>query len=347
MTSSKLIDESEGTPCPHLLSAEAASDTRSNLTNSCDDISRVEHLVQKVELPDDVLNELEEALADTPLDPSSDEEHLAEHSYRDDEHLSFDEVPMSPQASKAEGPSDSGIVNLDSGQDTIKLILRLGFITVKEELPDEEPPAGAEAALAGRVENRLQNVVSREVNVLQMLQTCPRGEEVEAEMEKERQDQQEQTDQLAQAQTASYEAHEAEKRDREARDRVQVEGGDFEPLFTRDPDLMEALLNCEGAFELLNEVDNRKLLWRYVQIQDRAKKWYKDAAQEYFLRQRQFLAECVGRNAFQHLQEVVERVETALFAMPEKGQQGLWGAYVPEIFAPQAATHSEGLVELD
>jgi len=346
--------------------ASALSDELTDETDPCPDILEMEERELHAQLqavpaasfagmarPGPIL--AAESAGEEPPSPSPD---AGEHEIGLDtaEEELIDEV--APALAELAPAEQENLVEIEKGPDTITLCLRLGIIMVKEELPDEDAPALAELAPAEQEDIQQHQPGSRQLDVRQMLQKAARSdgddadqdtqEEAEArEMQRKREEQQQEQEQLEQfeaAQLSSLEAHAVEKQEREARDRQSfVVSGDPTILESRDPELLEALFGC---FELLQSVENREVLWRYVQIQDKAKKWYKEKAQEYFVQQQKLLFSLLeradGAGALQHLQETVAKVEHAMFTMPE-----ISGS-IPELFAPRgSAASSHGPVELD
>jgi len=178
--------------------------------------------------------------------------------------------------------------------------------------------------------------------------------EAEQDTDPERQQQQaehaEQVEQFEAAQIASYEQNKSERQDREARDRELVEQGDTGPLEMLDEELMNSIFSGEGMFCWLESAAHRCLLHRYLELKSRAIRWYPEPAQAYFADQRGLLGVMLEQPdapmvVSEYLEAETERVEAALFAMPEKGR------FVPELFAPhvgeEAALSQGGCVHLD
>jgi len=183
------------------------------------------------------------------------------------------------------------------------------------------------------------------------LPTSEQGEiEKDTDPEQQQAEQTEQAEQFEAAQIASYEQNKSERQDREARDRELVEQGDTGPLEMLDEDLMASFYSGEGMFCWLESAEHRRLLYRYLELRSRAIHWYPEPAQAYFAEQRGLLGVMLEQPdaptvVTTYLQAETERVEDALFAMPEKGR------FVPQLFAPhrgeEAALSQGGCVHLD
>merc|ERR1712079_741827 len=83
----------------------------------------------------------------------------------------------------------------------------------------------------------------------------------------------------------------------------------------------------------LESAEHRLLLYRYLELRSRATRWYPEPAQAYFAEQRCLLGVMLEQPdaptiVTTYLQAETERVEAALFAMPEKG------SFVPQLFKP-------------
>merc|ERR1711941_135735 len=100
--------------------------------------------------------------------------------------------------------------------------------------------------------------------------------------------------------------------------------GNLDPLMTLDEKFMFALYECEGMLNWLEIPVNRVFLYKYLELRGRAIGWYREHAQKYFDAQREVIAAILAVPdaaiaMFDFLHEEIERVEAALYSMPEKG----------------------------
>lgn len=249
---------------------------------------------------------------------------------------------------QALGASTQDLDHLSPEEEVITLRLRLGVVFVKQESDAQgsSTPGVAECSIPcpDTRSSDLRQVFDRQKVAGHRLPQEADGDE--APLGSQEVEQREQTEQLNAAQIASYDCNVNERQKREARNRELVQQGDLEPLEAFDRDLLEKLYEAE-LFSWFESAENRCLMYRFLEIQSRAKWWYREAAEEYFAEQRARLDAILGLPDVADilaplLLEETQKVEAAIYAMPEKGR------FVPELFAPRAFSNgSQECVELD
>merc|ERR1719336_1694186 len=160
--------------------------------------------------------------------------------------------------------------------------------------------------------------------------------------------------QLEAAQIASYDSNVSERQRREQSARELVRNGDLTPCEEMDQELMFALYS--SLMEWLSVAENRLLLHRFMDLRARASRWYREPADAYLeaqrgrldalLKQHEELSKQIGEELSPGCEELLqsacgdtagavaaflrdetEKIETGLYAMPEKG------SYLPKLFA--------------
>lgn len=248
---------------------------------------------------------------------------------------------------QALGTSAQDLDGLTSEGEAITLRLRLGTIVVKQETDAQ----GSTTPGVAECSTPCQDTRSSDLRQIFDRQKVGHGVPQEADGDEvplgsEEAEQREQTEQLNAAQIASYDCNVNERQKREARDRELVQQGDLEPLEAFDAGLLEKLYAAE-LFGWFESAENRCLMYRFLEIQSRAKHWYREAAEKYFAEQRSRLDDIlalpeVAEILSPFLLEETQQVENAIYAMPEKGR------FVPELFAPRACSAgSQECVQLD
>eukprot|EP00929_Paragymnodinium_shiwhaense_P033020 TRINITY_DN18214_c0_g1_i1.p1 TRINITY_DN18214_c0_g1~~TRINITY_DN18214_c0_g1_i1.p1 ORF type:complete len:708 (+),score=189.41 TRINITY_DN18214_c0_g1_i1:88-2211(+) len=277
--------------------------------------------------------------------------------------------PPAPSLEDAQHADPLALDEASGSGEEITLRLRLGIVVIKQEPQDPLPSTGVEPQVEGAQARQAMlpaapssaPVTTARGDLHQFFKRSGGNEEKAAEEQQQALEQQRQererlaAEQFEEAQIASYDLNVAERRERAARERDAIGQGDLRPLDGLDEELMSAIYCGELMMEWLAEAANRLLLFHYLQVRAKAVSWYAEPAKAYFAEQRQHLdglleQEDVSFLMTEYIRDETEKVERALFEMPEKG------SFLPRLFdkyrdhslsGGNATENSQGCVELD
>ncbi|CAK9103518.1 Hypothetical protein SCF082_LOCUS48352, partial [Durusdinium trenchii] len=111
--------------------------------------------------------------------------------------------------------------------------------------------------------------------------------------------------------------------------------------------LMDCIITSADLITWIESVENRVLLYEYLQLRAKAIAWYKEPAQAYFDGRRNVMLSSIEQPGASEvlakfLEEEMATTKEALYDMPDKGH------YLPNLFNPHDdSLGQDGCVDID
>ncbi|CAK9034190.1 unnamed protein product [Durusdinium trenchii] len=224
----------------------------------------------------------------------------------------------------------------DADAEEIRLRCRCQMIKVKQEVEESsEPSAKASPVAVPTPTGDLRQIFQ------QQRESQSRADAEEGNEEEENEDDDTAEKQAFEsAQELSLEQNRSERQLRQQQEQDLLHQGSLYPLECLDQGLMDCIITSADLITWIESVENRVLLYEYLQLRAKAIAWYKEPAQAYFDGRRNVMLSSIEQPGASEvlakfLEEEMATTKEALYDMPDKA--GVYGVAMTLIMLQRLA----------